>query len=272
MRYLNGFRFLLFVLNFLSFLVFLSLVGGAIYFLLNLNEYFLSSSPHQPSYSTCLVVCLVLGSLLSLLTCLGWAGPASKSSCLLNTFIVMLLVTTLAVVGGLIYIHTESGYLNVRSATLDILNTAMEDNIEAYKKSKKDFTERVWRVIQTGHQCCGAHSYLDWSDLDGLWSCKTYQEGCAGKILNKLEKCWKYQDCDEKVLWVKFFFYGMPLPVMLLSLVLACLVSSSLSSEQSVVIEEADRDFQHFTYSDNPAYNPHYGAPPSYDQVVFGQR
>ena len=107
----NLIRFILFLLHSVFLLVFSSLTGGTAYLLVNLSRLFPPDSGDglARSYHLAVVLLLLLFTSLALLAFLGCVGPATKSSCLMKTFISLLLPLICSTLAGLVFLNMESG-------------------------------------------------------------------------------------------------------------------------------------------------------------------
>jgi len=288
-------KFFLFILNFLCFLSFCALFGGTIYVLLYGEDTFIGqkiepsldkTDSTNATYFLFIVIALVISGFLALFTCLGCCGAATKSGCMLGSFIVILFVLFGGSVGAVIFLHTQFGW----QAVEEVLNQELNRNLQLYKEDNI-LTYKFWNWLQPTFRCCGVQddtSFIVWQDVapnvHGNWkvpeSCcttdeecmyepnrdNTYDQGCAPKIL----------------LYAQILFYGIP-SLMLVSLVFAFIVSSSNSSAvrrrkatrsreppyNSQYSIGADEDFSRHQsnypnptapahYSDNPPFNPGY--------------
>jgi len=288
-------KFFLFMFNFLCFLGFCALFGGTVYVLLNGADTFIGqdiepsldkSDPENATYFLLVLISLILTAFLASFTCLGCCGAATKSGCMLGSFIVILFVLFGGSVGALIFLHTQFGW----EAVDEVLVRELSRNLPSYSE-KNILTYRFWNWVQPALRCCGVsspESYSAWAGVAGLdanWrappACciqetdkdcmyeptfeNTFSEGCANKML----------------LYAYILFYGIP-SLMFLSLVFAFTVSASVSSAErrrkeagrgdSQYSVGAEEDFSPHTnyppaaplYTDNPPYNPGYSDPSDY--------
>jgi len=296
-------KFILFMFNFLCFLGFCSLFGGTIYVLLNGADTFIGrdiepsldkADPENATYFLLVIISLILTLFLASFTCLGCCGSATKSGCMLGSFIVILFVLFGGSVGALIFLHTQFGW----KAVDEVLVRELGRSLPSYRE-ENILTYRFWNWLQPSFSCCGVsspESYSVWAGVAGLannWKVpdvccdqetqekdcmyepnhsNTFSEGCADKIL----------------LYAQILFYGIP-SIMLISLVFAFVVSASVSSAErrrkearrgqgdttytSRYSEGAEEDFSHHhasyppatpMYSENPPYNPGFSDPSDY--------
>ena len=219
-------RYTLLFLNYLWFMALLPLLAGTIYVLICRDQYFLSSPSDDLSAPTKLLL-LLLGSLLplTLLTSLGWAGPALKSRYAAKSWYLLLTYTSVLVCVILICI-AASNSPDTEKWLAETLTQTLRDNMKTYNELENTFSVRFWRSIQTRYECCGLNSSGDW-----LEAIQKVPSSCQKEFLNKgclesfsgLRQCWSLEECDEKFLWVQFL-YILHLPFMVLNLILAIFV------------------------------------------------
>ena len=129
----NLIRFILFLLHSVFLLVFSSLTGGTAYLLVNLSRLFPvppdSGDGLARSYHLAVVLLLLLFTSLALLACLGCVGPATKSSCLMKTFISLLLPLICSTLAGLVFLNMESGRKMAVEFTQEVVSDALEDSL-----------------------------------------------------------------------------------------------------------------------------------------------
>ena len=272
MRCVNIARIILFSINFLAFLLFLSLLGGSIYLLVARDQYFKYSDTDNSSLYF-LITCLTTFTPLTILSCLGCLGPAINSPKLLTTFIVLLVVLLSTVVGSQVYISTSHGSKAVDRLYGEIIKPTLEENMKTYIESAQ--TEWFWNTIQSSFKCCGLNSSDDWVTAIGveLPSClgEFRQQGCVERF-SQLGACWSLSNdkCEPKFL----VLYNLHLPVMLFSLVLAFISIGCKSRGKRTQELEADGDFDfNLAYTDqNHGYPTAPEHPPSYDTAMRGRK
>ena len=151
-------RYTLLFLNYLWFMALLPLLAGTIYVLICRDQYFLSSPSDDLSAPTKLLL-LLLGSLLplTLLTSLGWAGPALKSRYAAKSWYLLLTYTSVLVCVILICI-AASNSPDTEKWLAETLTQTLRDNMKTYNELENNFSVRFWRSIQTRYDCCGLDS------------------------------------------------------------------------------------------------------------------
>ena len=173
------------------------------------------NDPTNATYFMFIIIALVITGFLALFTCLGCCGAATKSGCMLGSFIVILFVLFGGSVGAVIFLHHQFGWQAVQEVLVQELNR----NLPSYSKDNV-LTYKFWNWLQSTFGCCGVENgqYTVWEDVlagDNNWkvpeSCcnqnkpdkdcmyepnhyNTYDEGCAPKIL----------------LYAQILFYGIP--------------------------------------------------------------
>ena len=268
MRCVNIARIILFIINFLAFLLFLSLLGGSVYLLVSRDQYFqYSDTDHSSLYF--LIACLSTLTPLALLSSLGCLGPAINSPKLLTTFIVMLVVLLSTVIGSQVYISTSHGSKAVDRLYDDIIKPTLEENMKTYNESAQ--TEWFWNTIQSNFKCCGLTNSTDWVRVLGQEpsSClgEFRKQGCVERF-SQLGACLALSNdnCEPKFL----VLYNLHLPVMLFSLVLAFISIGCRSRGKRTEELEADEDFDFNLVITNQDHGqptaPQY--PPSYDTAM----
>jgi len=295
-------KFLLFITNFICFLAFAALLAAAIYVVSEGN--FLgvtidpSLSPTNPTVThfTFIIIFIVIFSFFTLITFLGCCGTATRSACMITTFIVIQFVLFGLSVAGVVYLHTQYGQEGVSVVLVQELSRTIAgystDNI---------LTHRFWDWVQPTLACCGVTSWEIWTStavLPSSWQvppacCRPDFDTCAVTLATTAtitgccqkpteENAYLGDGCVEKVLlYVQIFVYGVP-SLILLSLLLAFVVSSQSgasspqagppaasrrnrvkdreeSEDYSTGYDDEQASYPSAPHPDNAPYNPHYG-------------
>lgn len=280
-------KFLIFLVNFVCFLVFGALLGATIYVLLE-SENTIIGEDIEPSlhntYFSFIIIFIIIFSFFLLLTFLGCCGTAAKSSCMLTTFIVIQFVLFGGAIGAVVFLHTKYGPDGVRI----VMEQQLSRTVAGYS-SDNVLTMAFWDWVQPTLGCCGV-SYFDdgwkiWTSsrlLPDTWQvpqacCRPGFDNCMKKPT--IANSFLYPDCVEKVLiYTQGIFYGVPV-VLFVSLVLSFIIVGNLGNNtqsnnrvksreerqdtNSLYSTGCEDDFQHQRYPtapfENAPYNPHYG-------------
>jgi len=284
------FKFLIFITNFVCFLVFGALLGGTIYvFLEGENtllgqkiEPSLQSSNPTATYFSFIIIFIVIFSFFLLLTFLGCCGTAVKSSCMITTFIVIQFVLFGGAIGAVVFFHTKYGQDGVRT----VMEQQLSRTVAGYSEENV-LTMAFWDWVQPTLGCCGV-SYFDdgwkiWTSsrlLPDKWQvpqacCRPDYRDCMEKPT--IANSYLYPGCVEKVrIQAMVVFYGVP-GLLFISLVLSFIVVSNLGNNtnrnnrvksreerhetNSLYSTGCEEDFQNFPTApyENAPFNPHYG-------------
>lgn len=300
-------KFFLFMFNFLCFLGFCALFGGTVYVLLYGADTFIGrdiqpsldkADPENATYFLFVIISLIVTGFLASFTCLGCCGAATKSGCMLGSFIVILFVFFGGSVGALIFLHHQFGW----KAVDEVLVRELGGSLPTYRE-ENILTYRFWNWLQPTFSCCGVsspESYSAWEGVAGLPANWKVPDVCCDQETEEKDCMYEpnhsntFSDgCADKILlYAQILFYGIP-SIMFVSLVFAFVVSASVSSAErrrkeargrgdrerdgdttynSRYSEGAEEDFSHHhaaypatpMYSDNPPYNPGYSDPSDY--------
>jgi len=262
-------KFFLFIFNFLCFLGFCALFGGSIYVLLNGEDTFIGrniepsldkADPENATYFLFLLIGIVVTAFLALFTCLGCCGAATKSGCMLGSFIVILFVLFGGSAGAIIFLHTQFGWKAVEA----VLVQELHRNLPSYSADSL-LTRWFWDWVQPTFQCCGVEVYSDWKGVAGLTSGWSVPKSCC---LEGEEECMYepssetvYSDgCAQNILLpTQILFYGIP-SIMFISLVFAFTVSASVSSAErrrKAAVRQDPRAEEQYSVGAEEEFSPH---------------
>jgi len=116
------------------------------------------------------IVMTVVGSVLVVVCVFGLVASCTSSSCLMATYIAMILVMLYFEVGVIIYFSVESQYIDNRIENL--MYTSLVQYFQPVQISAGNIVNGstpgalAWEGLQFKYACCGAHGYQDFENFD----------------------------------------------------------------------------------------------------------
>ncbi|XP_071809184.1 CD151 antigen-like isoform X2 [Asterias amurensis] len=151
-------KMILFVLNALVWVVSIALIALGAYVLANQGEF--AGVFGNNANALLAVSCTVLsvGCMIFLTAFCGCCGAIKESSCLLKTYIGILIIVILAeVIGGVLA-------LVFRGSIRTVLSDEMQTQVtKSYGEDGQETVTKFLDAFQSGQKCCGVENYTDYS-------------------------------------------------------------------------------------------------------------
>lgn len=171
----NIVKYLLFITNFIIFLLGLAVLGCGIWVLvdkpsfLDLFEQAESLYPDLEGkfdinlYTSAAYIIIVIAALVAIIAFFGCFGAIRESKCMLGTYFVLMLALFIVMVVGAVLGYTG----DLESSLKDPLFKSMEgyDNTVTQNGDSVKWAYReVWNEVQSELRCCGVEGVSDWED------------------------------------------------------------------------------------------------------------
>lgn len=148
-------KYLMVFINFIVFLISLTLIGLAIWMLVD-DTFYVSMAVDSINYKVSLYMLLVGGVLLFIVSFLGCCGVVRESQCMLISFFCVLLVILVAQIATVVWVYCNSDKLEA------MIRYNMKSTVEEeYYKDER--LQKTYDAIQRGLNCCGAEYAADWN-------------------------------------------------------------------------------------------------------------
>lgn len=178
---------LIFLINFIFFLVSLALIGIGAYIHVNMTQYldFLGET-----YLNSSIVLIIVGVVIAIVSFFGCCGAMTEKPCMIYTSGTLLLLITITLIGVGITIYV------FKDQVKEIVTEKMNAGMQNYNKPDFKGVTETWDIIQQDLKCCGVTDYKDWKgttfgasgDLPDS-CCITSTDGCGkGKGNNPDDK------------------------------------------------------------------------------------
>lgn len=161
MSFLNFFKYVLFIYNFLVMLFGGTLLGLAIYFYVDTLQYIEVSARTWPIYSTFFILIIGLGLLTFIVGFFGCCGACKESSCMLCLYFTII-IAMCGLIGALVFLP-EKFEIKPQQLKSDLQYDIKEIIQRSYSRyNTTSFANMVIDKIQEDFQCCGSNNYTDW--------------------------------------------------------------------------------------------------------------
>jgi len=196
-------QFLLFLTNFLVFLLGIVTLGFGIWVLVDKPSFLHLFEDAQgvlndnnihafdiSIYASAPVILIVVAVIVSLIAFLGCFGALKESKCLLITYFIIVLFIFKAFIVGAVLVY--QGEFEIKDPLTESIKLYKDTSDEVDDKAFKD----IWNTVQGELRCCGVNNAADWSRAkDAGWEKPGYNkpEGCClhklnGETTNESEK------------------------------------------------------------------------------------
>jgi len=214
-------KFLLFITNFLVFILGIVTLGFGIWVLvdkpsfLNLfedaQEVLDNNNIHTEGfdisvYASAPIVLIIVAVIVSLIAFFGCFGALKESKCLLITYFIIVLCIFIAFIVGAVLVYQGKFESEIKDPLTDSIKYYKDTSDEVHDKAFRD----IWNTVQEELRCCGVNNASDWKvaqDTAG-WEKPGYNKpkGCCTRMKdgdiatdNEEEECRKapYSDMSK---------------------------------------------------------------------------
>ena len=147
-------KFLVFVFNFLFFVVGCGIIGLGCYMYFEMKDYL--SFLGDTGFVDATIGFIVIGVILTVVSFFGICAVCTDNSCMFKGFGCLMMLVVIAEFGIAIAI------LILKVDAEEAISSAMNDSLDYYKV-KTEVTSS-WDSIQTDLKCCGVDTYTDWKN------------------------------------------------------------------------------------------------------------
>jgi len=199
----NVVKYLLFITNFLIFVLGLAVVGVGIWVLVDKPSFLdlfeqaeehagLSGEFDISLYTSAAYIIIVVAVLVAIISFFGCFGALKESKCMLGTYFVLILAMFIVMVVGAVLGYTG----DIENSLKDPLLKAMDEYKDtATEADSVDYAyKNAWNEVQSELQCCGVNNVTDW---------KTHKGGDFEQNFNKPAGCchYKYVGTEWTDIW-----------------------------------------------------------------------
>jgi len=147
-------KFLVFVFNFLFFVVGCGIIGLGCYMYFEMKDYL--SFLGDTGFVDATIGFIVIGVILTVVSFFGICAVCTDNSCMFKGFGCLMMLVVIAEFGIAIAI------LILKVDAEEAISSAMNDSLDDYQVEPKVTTS--WDSIQTDLKCCGVDTYMDWKN------------------------------------------------------------------------------------------------------------
>jgi len=191
-------KFLLFLTNFLVFILGIVTLGFGIWVLVDkpsflnlfedaqgvLNDNNIHTEGFDISiYASAPVILIVVAVIVSLIAFFGCFGALKESKCLLITYFIIVLCIFIAFIVGAVLVYQGKFESEIKDPLTESVKLYKDTSDEVDDKAFRD----IWNTVQGELRCCGVNNASDWSlAKDAGWEKPGYNkpEGCCMHKLN----------------------------------------------------------------------------------------
>jgi len=195
-------QFILFLTNFLVFVLGVVVLGFGAYVLITGNDLVslidVTDADSIKIYGSAAILLIVIACAVVLVTFFGCCGAWKVNRCMLGTYFVMILALFICILVGAVIAYTQD---------LEFVKGALEETQKKYGHDGTDETiiTDAWDSFQEDFDCCGVSNRTDWADSGAIFKDKdgniqdTYKvplSCCANVVEEELTKCLTTSDND----------------------------------------------------------------------------
>jgi len=195
-------QFILFLTNFLVFVLGVVVLGFGAYVLITGNDLVslidVTDADSIKIYGSAAILLIVIACAVVLVTFFGCCGAWKVNRCMLGTYFVMILALFICILVGAVIAYTQD---------LEFVKGALEETQKKYGHEGTDETiiTDAWDSFQEDFDCCGVSNRTDWADSGAIFkdkdgniqnSYKVPLSCCANVVEEELTKCLTTSDND----------------------------------------------------------------------------
>jgi len=162
-------QFILFLTNFLVFVLGVVVLGFGAYVLITGNDLVslidVTDADSIKIYGSAAILLIVIACAVVLVTFFGCCGAWKVNRCMLGTYFVMILALFICILVGAVIAYTQD---------LDFVKGALEETQKKYGHEGADETiiTDAWNSFQEDFNCCGVSNRTDWADSGAIFKDK----------------------------------------------------------------------------------------------------
>jgi len=162
-------QFILFLTNFLVFVLGVVVLGFGAYVLITGNDLVslidVTDADSIKIYGSAAILLIVIACAVVLVTFFGCCGAWKVNRCMLGTYFVMILALFICILVGAVIAYTQD---------LDFVKGALEETQKKYGHEGTDETiiTDAWNSFQEDFNCCGVSNRTDWADSGAIFKDK----------------------------------------------------------------------------------------------------
>jgi len=162
-------QFILFLTNFLVFVLGVVVLGFGAYVLITGNDLVslidVTDADSIKIYGSAAILLIVIACAVVLVTFFGCCGAWKVNRCMLGTYFVMILALFICILVGAVIAYTQD---------LDFVKGALEETQKKYGHEGTDETiiTDAWNSFQEDFDCCGVSNRTDWADSGAIFKDK----------------------------------------------------------------------------------------------------
>lgn len=237
----NIIKYVIFLFNFIVFLVSCALIGMGAYIQAQMKQYldFLGET-----YLNTAVILIIIGGVMLLISFFGCCGACTENPCMVYTYSALMGLILLSTIGVAITIYI------FKDDVQQVVTDGMKQGMKNYDKPSFEGVTEAWNIVQSEFECCGSESYKDWSGVDygqvPDFCCITNTEDCAKGTIDMPESQAKEKiytnGClvkfetmiKDNVGWAAGIGVGI-IVLLFIGILMSCCVAKSLREKQMYV-------------------------------------
>jgi CD63 antigen len=163
-------KYLLIIFNFIFLLAGLTLIIIGSVAAAKLSPY---SSVAGVHFNGVGIFIIVIGFVVFLISLFGCLGAYKENYCLLITFVILMIVSLLALIAAIITAFV------MRNQVTHLMEQGLKSTIPDYNKKNNDVITKLWDELQLENKCCGSNSSVDWKFNEALNKTNSVPDSCC---------------------------------------------------------------------------------------------
>ena len=171
----NIFKFLVFLFNFLFFVVGVFIIGFGGYLAIHFKNYFdfFATSDLALGMDLSPYVLIILGILVTIISFLGCCGACTDNKCMMYSYGALMALVIIAEIG------IVTSFFLFKQEAIDATHKAMDEGMKNYKESGFEGVTDGWDKIQRHLNCCGVVNSTDWNNKPFQSNTKNAPDSCC---------------------------------------------------------------------------------------------